>query len=78
VPGPKCGGRWEPAWSPDGKKLAIATSYGFHPGAPSDRFGIGIIDVATGKVKAVVDHDFRPDKTASPLVAGWTQARVLA
>jgi Tol biopolymer transport system component len=55
---PKCAGLWEPAWSPDGKKLAIATSYGFHPGAPSDRFGIGTIDVATGKVKAVVDHDF--------------------
>jgi TolB protein len=55
---PKCAGLWEPAWSPDGRQLAIASSAGFHPGAPSDRFGIAIINLAKRTVRSVVDHDF--------------------
>jgi Tol biopolymer transport system component len=55
---PACAGLWEPAWSPDGRQLAAASSAGFHRGAPSDRFGIAIIDAAEGTVRPVVEHDF--------------------
>ena len=56
---PKCAGLWEPAWSPDGKQLAVSSAAGFHGNdAPADRFGIAIIDAATGAMRSVVDHDF--------------------
>ena len=54
---PKCAGRWDPAWSPDGRQLAVVSSAGLHPGLPPDRLGIAIIDPATGTERSVVDHD---------------------
>jgi hypothetical protein len=64
---PKCAGLWEPAWSPDGSQLAIASSAGFHPGAPSDRFGIAIIDVAREPCGLWSTMTSRPAKTTSPV-----------
>jgi TolB protein len=52
-----CVSHWEPAWSPDGKQLAVSTAAGM--GDPPKRFGIAIIDVARETVRPVVDHASR-------------------
>jgi TolB protein len=56
---PKCAYQWEPAWSPEGKLLAVSSGRGFQPAGPPQRFGITIIDVAKGTRRTVVDNAFR-------------------
>jgi Tol biopolymer transport system component len=53
---PKCAGHWEPAWSPDGKHLAVSTDVDAGPNQPPARFGIAIIDLAKGTERSVVEH----------------------
>lgn len=55
---PKCAGHWEPAWSPDGRHLAVSTDIDLRPGLPPARFGIAIIDLAKGTERPVVDNTF--------------------
>ena len=55
---PTCVSRWEPAWSPDGRRLAVATAGGFRQDQPPERSGIATIDVAQETVRAVLDHAF--------------------
>ena len=58
---PRCGGYWEPAWSPDGSQLAVSmdagpvTETGPWPGPT--RFGIAIVDVDSGKATQIVDNE---------------------
>ncbi len=52
-PSSACLQRWEPAWSPDGLRLAISTATGTEE---PEKFGIAIVDVSTGAVTQVVDH----------------------
>lgn len=47
-----CIQRWEPSWSPDGTRLAIATTM---PGALMP-MGIAIVDVKTGVITQVEEH----------------------
>jgi TolB protein len=53
---PKCAGHWEPAWSPDGKQLAVSTDVDAGPFQPPARFGIAIIDLAKGTERSVLEH----------------------
>ena len=48
-----CYQAWEPAWSPDGTQLALATT---RPSASGMTMGIAIVDVATGSVTPIVEH----------------------
>jgi TolB protein len=66
---PRCAGNSEPAWSPNGRQLAISTGSGFHPDGPPDRFGIGIFDLATRTVRPVVDH---PRSVGQDHFARWS------
>jgi hypothetical protein len=73
-PNAGCMQHWEPAWSPDGKQLAISTAAGM--GDPPKRFGIGMIDLATQTVRPVVDHASRAGqdhfpRCGRPTGAGW-------
>ena len=54
---PPCADRWEPAWSPDGSRLAISTGAGRVTETGPARFGIGVIDVNSEEVTQVVDHE---------------------
>jgi len=55
---PDCLSYWEPAWSPDGSRLAISTASG-----PLDEqtgpasLGLAIIDVKSEKVTQIVEHE---------------------
>jgi len=55
---PDCLGYWEPAWAPDGSRLAISTASG-----PLDEqtgpasLGLAIIDVKSEKVTQIVEHE---------------------
>jgi Tol biopolymer transport system component len=53
---PKCLSHWEPAWSPNGSKLAISTASGPLTDFGPARFGIAIVDVSEGHVHPIVDH----------------------
>jgi Tol biopolymer transport system component len=53
---PKCAGHWEPAWSPDGKQIAVSTDVDAGPNQPPARFGIAIIDLAKRTERSVVEH----------------------
>jgi Tol biopolymer transport system component len=55
---PACVSRWQPAWSPDDKRLAVATVGGYRQDQPPKRSGIAIVDVATETVRPVLDHAF--------------------
>lgn len=55
---PKCAGHGEPSWSPDGRHLAVSTDIDPRPGQPPARFGIAIIDLATGTERTLVDNTF--------------------
>jgi TolB protein len=46
----------EPAWSPDGKRLAVAIATELQPDAPPNRMGLAIIDVARQTRQQIVDH----------------------
>ncbi len=52
----ECIQHWEPAWSPDGKSLAIATGGGGITEDGPNEFGISVIDVATESVREVINH----------------------
>ena len=54
---PPCADRWEPAWSPDGSRLAISTGEGRVTETGPARFGIGVIDVNSEEVTQVVEHE---------------------
>ena len=51
-PPASCIQRWEPSWSPDGTRLAIATTMP----AALWRMGIAIIDVKTGVITRIEEH----------------------
>lgn len=53
---PRCLDRWEAAWSPDGRRLAISTAAGPLTDAGPARFGIAILDIASQTVRQVVNH----------------------
>ena len=53
---PGCASHWEPAWSPDGRRLAVAAAGGVRPDQPPARFGIAIVDLAKQTVRPVLDH----------------------
>jgi Tol biopolymer transport system component len=53
---PGCRDRYAPSWSPDGKRLAVATDGGPLTATGPSRFGIAIIDVDTQHVSPIVDH----------------------
>jgi TolB protein len=66
---PECLDHWEASWSPDGKQLAISTAGGnLTPTGPT-RFGLAIVDVASEKVRQVVDH---PSKEGQDHFARWS------
>jgi Tol biopolymer transport system component len=50
-----CLGFWEPAWSPDGGRLAVVIEEGPTDGGVPNNFGIAIVDVATGHSSLVVE-----------------------
>ena len=58
---PRCGGYWEPAWSPDGSHLAVSMDAGpiieTGPWPGPTRFGIAIVDVNSGKATQIVDNE---------------------
>ena len=55
-PLPDCLQVWEPAWSPDGRKLAVSLAGGpLGPDGPAS-FGIGIIDVSSGKLTSLFSN----------------------
>jgi TolB protein len=66
---PKCASHWEPAWSPDGSRLAISTAAGPMTDAGPARFGISVVDVRSQKVRPVVDH---PSSTGQDHFARWS------
>lgn len=53
---------WEPSWSPDGTRLAVATTM---PGNPW-RMGIAIVDVTTGSSTQIVEHAMDDGQDHSP------------
>ena len=63
---PKCAGHGEPAWSPDGKHLAVSTDIDPRPGQPPARFGIAIIDLTKGTERSVVDNTFEAGQDHFP------------
>jgi TolB protein len=58
---PRCSDYWEPAWSPDGSRLAVSTGAGpiseTGPWPGPARFGIAIINVNSEEVTQVVDNE---------------------
>jgi dipeptidyl aminopeptidase/acylaminoacyl peptidase len=52
---PDCVQLWEPAWSPDGTRIAAALALNGTPVGPQ-RFGIAIIELASAQVTAIVEH----------------------
>ena len=67
---PQCDQHWYPAWSPDGKQLAVATAGGMVTGGnPPPRFGIAIIDLAKGTVRPLLDHS---SKTGQDMMPRWS------
>jgi Tol biopolymer transport system component len=53
---PACLDRWEPAWSPDGRRIVVSTAGGRLTAQGPTRFGLAIVDVATQRVTTVLDH----------------------
>ena len=53
-----CLGMWEPAWSPDGRSLAVIVEGGpFDPATETlDSFAVGVIDIATNTTTIVVSQ----------------------
>jgi TolB protein len=68
-PLPKCAGHSQPAWSPDGRRLAVATDIDVRPPQPPKRFGIAIIDLAKGTERSVVEN---PYSTGQNLFPRWS------
>lgn len=52
---PDCVQLWEPAWSPDGNRIAAALALNGTAAGP-ERFGIAIIELATNQFTAIVEH----------------------
>ena len=52
---PDCVQLWEPAWSPDGTRIAAALARNGSAAGP-ERFGIAIIELASEQVTAIVEH----------------------
>lgn len=48
---------FNPAWSPDGRRIVFATEGISHPSARSSASRLWIVDVATGGLRRVVDED---------------------
>jgi len=73
---PDCLDTWEPAWSPDGRTLAVVTAGGPLGADGPATFGLAILDVASGKATPILvhpasngqDHFPRWSKDASKLV----------
>ena len=53
---PGRGEYWQPAWSPDGSRLAVSTDAGPIGEFGPARFGIAIVDVDSKEVTQVLDH----------------------
>lgn len=53
---PRCLSHWEPAFSPDGSRIAISTAGGPLGETGPAHFGIAIVDVKTEKVTQLVNH----------------------
>lgn len=52
---------FEPAWSPDGRKLAFATDWRYHnSGRTWDQWSLGMLDTSTGAVSSVADSAADP------------------
>jgi Tol biopolymer transport system component len=66
---PKCAGHSQPAWSPDGRRLAVSTDIDVRPGQPPKRFGIAIIDLAKGTERPVVEN---PNTAGQNLFPRWS------
>jgi TolB protein len=66
---PKCAGHSQPAWSPDGRRLAVSTDIDVRPGQPPKRFGIAVIDLAKGTERPVVEN---PYTTGQNLFPRWS------
>jgi Tol biopolymer transport system component len=56
---PACLDHWEPAWSPDGRELAISVADGQLTDNGPSRFGLAIVDVRTQSVTVILDHTNR-------------------
>ena len=54
---PRCSDYWEPAWSPDGSRLAVSTGEGPITETGPARFGIAIINVNSEEVTHVLDNE---------------------
>jgi TolB protein len=66
---PPCADRWEPAWSPDGSRLAISTAAGPLSETGPARFGIAIVDVDSEEVTQLIDH---PSTEGQDHFARWS------
>jgi Tol biopolymer transport system component len=53
---PARGEYWQPAWSPDGSRLAVSTDAGPIGEFGPARFGLAIVDVDSKEVTQVLDH----------------------
>lgn len=66
---PHCLSHWEASWSPESKRLAISTATGPLTDTGPSRFGIAIVNVATGGVRQIVDH---PSRAGQDHFARWS------
>jgi Tol biopolymer transport system component len=53
---PTCLDRYAPSWSPDGKQLAISSDGGRLTATGPTRFGLAIVDVASQRVRPIVEN----------------------
>jgi len=72
---PACLSHERPAWSPDGKRLAITAYLGPSRGNQSGSSGIAILDLASGTVSPITVHPASPDPTGYDRVGEDRSAR---
>jgi Tol biopolymer transport system component len=72
---PACQSHERPAWSPDGKRLAISVYLGPAGASPSGSNGIAILDLASGGLSTVTVHAVSPDASGLDRVGEDRSAR---